>query len=346
MVTLVLVSAFISWLSVDRAIRIPESSTWIVPMVSISLFVIFLCLSTVLLREKRTIFITLLIAFSFSLLFAFNPWHILVVLASFFLASWGFGNVRNDLGLNVKISLWKSLLTGKTQFIWGIALLISSQYYFTINSIDGQKNMPKLDINEFVVKYTIPVMGFVNPAFKNIDKEGLTVDEYLMSAQQNDSTDGSFGMVSGDYIDAQIPANIPPQQREILKQEAMKKMLDAQNNLSQKNKDLILAETRKQFSSSVGRDLKGNEKMSEVLAGIVGQKMNSILQTPLKGGGTIASMLPLIFSVILFLTIVPLASWFLSLIWFFLVIGIFAILVKTGLVTIGKEMTEKENIQY
>lgn len=341
---LVFVGAFFSWFSIDRAIRVPEASAWAVPMLSFSLFVLFFLLSVVLIREKYLVFPMVVVSFFLSLLFVRSPWYLLFLLVSVLLVCWGVGRVRNDLDLNVKVSLWKSLLTGKTQIILAIALAVSSQYFFTISSMDGKKNMPKLDVNKNIVKIIVPILGAVNPAFKGMENDGLTVDQYLLKAQEGSSAESDFGFASSDLIDSQIPADIPAKQRELLKQEALRRMSETKTQLSQKNKDLILAETRKQFSIAVGQDLKGDEKIAEVLAGTISKKINEIMQ-PSVEEGSVSSMLPLVFSLVLFFTILPLGS-VLSRIWFPLIIVVFKVFVRLGLVKIKKEMIEKESIQY
>lgn len=349
LIALVLISAMFSWISVDRAIRIPDSSTWVVPMLWFSLFAIIIFLMTVFIKEKRTLIVAVAIALSFSLFFAPNPFHFLFLLASLLFAKWGIRNIQKDLGLNVKISLWKSFWAGKMQILFALAILISSQYFFTLESIDGQKNMPKLDVSGSMIKMIMPILGIANPAFKGMSEDGLTVDQWLLNAQKENGVGGVFGSVEEEFIDAQLDAKLPPgipaEQREILKQEAMRKMTETQSQLSQKNKDLILVEMRKQFSKSVSQDLKGDEKIAEVLASVVSNKMNEVMQTQLKGGGTVEAMLPLVYALILFLTIFSLGS-LLSRIWFLLAIAIFSVLVKIGLVKIGKELVEKESVQY
>ncbi|EKE20213.1 MAG: hypothetical protein ACD_8C00039G0002 [uncultured bacterium] len=349
LIALMLGSAFFSWFSVDRAIRIPDSSTWVVPMLWFSLFAMSIFLMAVLIREKQALTVALVVAFSFSLLFAPNPFHFLFLLLGLLFAKWGIRNIQRDLGLNVKISLWKSLWTGKMQILFALTMLISSQYFFTLGSIDGQKNIPRFDVSGSMIKMIMPILGIANPAFKGMSEDGLTVDQWLLTAQKENGMGGGLGAVEEEFIEAQLDAKLPPGipagQREILKQEAMKKMTETQGQLSQKNKDLILVEMRKQFSQSVSQDLKGDEKIAEVLASVVSNKMNEVMQTQLKGGGTVESMLPLVYASILFLTIFSLGS-LLSRIWFLLIIMIFSALVKTGVVKIGKELIEKESIQY
>jgi hypothetical protein len=334
--------AFFSWLSVDRAIRVPEASAWLVPIVWFSLLMVSFCVLAIFAKGKYLFFLTPLVAFSFSLIFAFSFWHLLILILGALLMAWGLTLIRNDLGLNVKISLWKSLLRGKSQLIVAVAIIISSQYFFTIQKMDGAKVLPKFDLSPVASKLFVPIFGIVNPNFKTMEQENLTVDEFILKNQEANTE--SYGSMGDEAIESQIPQNIPFEQRQAIKAEVFEKMNFARANLSKQNNELVLQEGRNQLSEMVGKKVTGTEKIADVFAGLVNEKINSYFQ-PQIGDESQSALLPFIFTLVLFLTIAPLGS-ILSRIWFLLVILLFKIFVKAGLVEIKTEMVEKESIQY
>lgn len=249
-------------------------------------------------------------------------------------------DIRKNLDLNIKIDLWKSLYTGKFKIVLALALVISSQYFFAINNAREQRVVPKLDLSLITSKLIQPVLVMINPNLKSIQKEGLTVDQFIVQSQQKNADANS--LFTDEMIDQQIPENLPSEQRVALKQEALRQISDSQTQLSQKNSELILLEGRKQLSQMVGRDINGDEKISDVFAGLVDKKINDFFQPKISGDSQ-SSFYSYIIATILFLTIWPLGS-ILSLLWFAIVIFVFKILVRFGLIEIKTVTVQREMI--
>lgn len=342
---LIIISGFFSWFSVYRAIKIPGSSDWLAPILWFSSYVIFLCLASILARHEIMLEITVFASFFMSIILVFSVWHLIIVAVCAVIMLSGMRNIRNDLDLNIKISLWKSLHTGKMKMIFALAVVICSQYFFIINSTNGQKTIPKLDFSSVSTKLIEPILGMINPNFKAIQQQGLTVDQFIMESVQKNGS-GSFSMpdlsLNGDFIDKQIPESMPSDQREALKQQALKQISDSQTQLSKKNNALALEEGHKQLSQLTGQDITGDEKIADVFAGLINKKINDYFQ-PRVDSDSRSSLFSYILVFILFLTVLPLGS-LLSRLWFLVVMLIFHIFVRFALVEIKTITVEREMI--
>ncbi len=337
---LTLTSGFFSWFSVFQATKFPEANEWVAPILWFSLFVMMLCLMTILVDSIIAVELVAAAAFLLSLIFAFSLWHLAISIFCTLLMLSGLRHIRKDLDLNIKISLWKSLYTGKVRIVFALAIIISSQYFFIINSANGQKVIPRFDLSSISTRLVEPILGMINPNFKTIQKEGLTVDQFILESQQGKSD--AVMSLSNDMIDRQIPANLPADQREVLKQQVLQQIADSQTQLLQKNKELILDEGHKQLSQMVGQDINGSEKVADVFAGLINKKINDYFQ-PRINGDSHSSAYSYILAAILFLTILPLGS-LLSLLWFVLIILVFKLMVRFGVVQIKTITVEREMI--
>ena len=337
----ILIFGFFSWFSVYRAMKIPEASIWLMPIIWFSLYVIAMCLAIVLVRQEIAVELAITFSFLLSLIFTFSIWYFAIFIFCVFLMLSAVRNIRKDLDLNIKISLWKSLLVGKFKIIIVLALLISSQYFFFVSKTDGQKTVPKFNISVMSSKMIEPILGIINPDFKKIKQDGITVDKFILENQNN--SDINFLSNNEETIDQQIPADLPSKQREALKQQALQQINDSKAQLLQKNNELIQQQGRKQLSEMVGRDLKGDEKIADVFAGFIDKKINDYFQPQVDNNNKSSSLLSYIVAAVLFLTIWPIGS-VLGVLWFAIVIIIFKILLYFGLVEITTVTVEREMI--
>jgi hypothetical protein len=339
---LTLIAGFFSWLSVYLALNFSGMTAWLFPIICFSIYVIFLSLMAVLIRQEIAFEFVVTASLLFSLIFAFSKWHFVVLVLCVILILLALRGIKKDLDLNIKIDLWKSLYIGKFKMVFALALLISSQYFFMVSSSDRQRSIPKFDTTPITKRLVEPILTVINPNFKIIQEEGLTVDQFIVKSQQEDSANMFPELDLSNEIDLQIPANLPTDQRDELKQRALKQIVDSQANLSQKNQELVLLEGRRQLSQMTGQNLSGSEKISDVFAGLIDKKMNDYFQ-PGVAGNERSSLFSLIIASVLFLTIWPLGT-VLSLLWFSFVIIIFKILVHFGLVEIKLVTVQREMI--
>lgn len=341
----VLIFGFLSWFSIYNAPRIVGVNAWTVSILFFSAYIISMCLAAILVHQEIAMEIVVTMSFLFSSFFAFSLWYFIILIVGILLILTALRKIRKDLDLNIKVDLWKSLYTGKFKIVFALAILVSSQYFFIINNPNTQRTIPKLDLSAIEVRIVETIFGIIDPKFKSIQKEDLTVDQFIIQSQQKNTNDDSSGQIFADadkMIDQQIPENLPTGQREALKQQAIKQLSDSKSQLSQKNSELVLQEGRKQLSEMVGRNIDGNEKMANVFVGFMDEKINTLFQPKIKGDSQ-SSFYSYVIAVILFLTIWPLGSIIMSPLWIAVVILIFKIFIYFGLVEI-KTMTVQREI--
>ena len=121
----------------------------------------------------------------------------------------------------------------------------------------------------------------------------------------------------------------------------MESYSSARDQVSQKNEELILSIGRKQFSEVVGTSVKGDEKISEIFAGLINNKIDNFNPS---GGEENSSIFLIVFAVALFLIVYPLGS-ILSIIWFLVVRIIIMVLIRfkvfnVKIISVDREILE------
>lgn len=248
--------------------------------------------------------------------------------------------------LNVKVDLTKSLAMGRRFFIVAFVIVISGQYFFSIQKIDGEKRIPAFETGEITGRFTLKMMSLFNPTFKGVEKQDITVDEFILQAQKNQEIgiqEGDIDLQTEKMIQQKVGNDIPLEQKEELKKQAREKVVAMQKDLSQNSSELVLIEGRKQLSQMVGRQLSGTEKMSEIFSGFIDKKINDYFK-PVVAGEEKSKVLPALFAIVLALTIWPMGS-FLSYFLILLAALVFWLFVRFGVVRITKIPIEMEIIE-
>lgn len=336
------VVAVFSWLSVRNAVIVPDSSTWMVPMILFSIYIVLICLDAMLFSDVLLLELVLIGSLATSALFAFEWLQVLGVLISSYFLFLALRKIRVDMELNLKISPWKSMQAGKSYLLISLTFLIVMQYFLTIRSFDGEKKVPHFDASFITKKIAIPFVASVNPQFKALKDETLTVDEFIMQTQ-NSNQENNLLDIDEQIIDSQIPADLTPAQREIIKKQAMENFSNTNSQVSQKNQELILSIGRKQLSDVIGVPIAGNEKISEIFTGLINNKINDYFN-PRVGVGEKNAVLSLILAVVLFLIIYPVGS-ILSIVWFLIVKLIFFVLLWVEIFSVKKVTVSKEILE-
>jgi len=251
------------------------------------------------------------------------------------------------LELNIKINLRKTITTGKTFIIIGMAIVISSQYFYTIKDKDLENILPKIQSSKAFDALTSKILGIINPDFKNISGNSATVDEFILETQKKQTENENVATLSEEQLDAningQLGDNASPQQKEELKKDTQDKLKNINTRLLESNQQIVLEQSRKNLSEIVGKELTGQEKVSEIFPQMINKKITDYFR-PKAGESHSLPLLPMILAIILFLTIVPLGS-FLNIFWILFSRLIFWILCKSGAITIGKVQKEVEIIE-
>lgn len=330
---LMLVVAFFAWLSVRDAVILPDSSIWGVPIFLFSTYVILICLSSILFRDLILLELMLIGSLALSLIFAFAWLQLGAVLLGGYLVFIASRKIREDMELNIKINTWKSLQVGKSYLLIALSLVIAMQYYIVINNFSGEKKVPHFDVSFITKKIAIPFIAKVNPQFRALEDESLTVDQFILQSQENAlQKTAALSAENEKLLDDSLPSNLTSVQKEALKKQALEEFSGAQSKLVEKNKNLILLNGRTQFSDLAGVPIMGSEKISDLFTGLVSNKIDNYFNPKVEGEkkNTTFSM---ILAAVLFLTIYPLGS-VLSISWFALVIFVIFVLLKSKVLTI------------
>jgi hypothetical protein len=312
---LMLSSAALLWFSIARATAVADSSSWLVPISWAALFFVSASLSFVLVEDINWIRGVIFLSFLLSFFFAFHWTGILAVLSAFLLSSSAFLRIRKDLLLNIKVDLRKSLNAGKALFILALSIMITAQYYAQIQGMEAEKIIPRFNFSTNSNRLVSEILAASNPQFRQIQNDDLTVDEFIWENQKS-----QLGTLDGQ----DIPASLS-------------------NTVLETNKKKIIEEGRKTLSEMSGKKIAGNEKISDVFADVVNNKIGSYFQ-PVTASDASFPILPYIMALVLFLTVAPLGS-FLGRFLVYLVFGIFVLMVKTEMVKIAKVMMEVERIR-
>jgi hypothetical protein len=319
-----LVAAFFSWFSVSSAITVPNSSIWLVPMLWLSLFYLVYSLEFILVKEKILINLSIGLGIFLSLIFAPNLWHLVVLLLATGLLFVAYRQIKNDLGMNVKLHLPKTLRMGKTSFLLAIALVISSQYYFEATSA-GLLKLPTFEAGTILDnRWAKEFLYKINPDLQKLEDKNLTIDQMILDNYRESQANSG----EADLIDlAQGSQIISPANMQKIEQLRDQKILEA---------------GREQLGEMAGQKLTGTEKVSDVLTEIMNQKIQSFVSPDYAEGGFPA--VPVGMAAILFLTVLSLSA-FLVRILVYLSSFIFWIFISTKVVTIKKVPVEMEVIE-
>lgn len=338
--------SFLSWQRVGKEINSASSDGWFLSPIFFTLFFVSFYLATVMIKEKHILnFLVLFCLFS-SFIFVFNPWHIIFIFLGWALAAIGIYRIRRDMGLNIRISLAKTLTTGNQFVVLAFCIVLASQYFFTIQNKNFEELLPNFSNNKYSGMLASKVLSIINPEYKKISSEETTIDEFIIETQKKQLEEKSSMPLPNEQIENsinQIGENIPDKQKEEIKNRLKDSLGNANIRIMEENEKIILEESRKKFEDLSGKKLTGQEKMSEVFEAIINQKITSYLK-PDVNSKTNPSLLQTILTIILFLTIVPLGS-FLNIFWVLFCKFVFWILVKFKVITINKIPALVETIE-
>lgn len=335
LILLTLIISFYSWRSVNEAINVSGSSDWLVPAMWFSFLFIIFSLSTILIKEKYILALLFPASLLLSCVFILSVAHLIIIIFSSLLLFLASLRIKKDLNLNVKINLWKSVRMGRILIIVALSIVITGQYYFSVKDFGASVLIPQLKPSDITNRLTAKVISMVSPEIKISEDEDMTVDQFILQSQKKGMEDQAISM--DKIIEDQFDKNIPPAQMEEVKKEALK------NINSPNNESMILEESRKQLSEIAGKELVGNEKISEIISEMINNKINNFLGVSMENPKE-APLIPIALAIIIFLTVISLGS-FLSPLWILLAVIIFAILVKTKMVQIKKVPVEMEVIK-
>jgi len=265
-----LLSAFLSWYFLYRAVTVPGSSVWGAPITIFFILLVFFFMCTVLVGSSAYLGAVLSASILLGLVFAATPLHLVFLMLSAGIAYWAMRSIRESLECGIKLRFFNSLMSGRSYIVFALILAITSQYYALVSRAGGEVNLPTFEISKTVALSLGKLYGHINPKYSFFTSaREMTVDKFILQ-NQNPVLPGP----------AQGPAPAV---------------------------DPVLERGRKQLSELSGRQLSGNEQVADVFVDFATRKINDYFAVGIGQSGK-ASAIPLFLTGVLFLTLLPIAA--------------------------------------
>lgn len=330
------------WIAVYQAISLPQASdSWLWPISWFSLGIATLCLMTFSLKERTAVNAAAALAFAPPIFFSQDIRFILFLCIGAGLSMIGLSHMRQDMESNMRIFIRKSMQHGAGMILFAFSFAISSFYYTQIRDASGDELLRKLSLDQTSHAMLTQSLGIMNPEFRKMDQESVTVDQFIMTMQKDQPMANVGTDMPSDTELLQMAGMKPTDPRAPQTLARIKK--DFQKNADAINpQKLILEQGRKQLSDIAGHQLSGQEHIADVLSQVIDQRVRTYFQPNMVHGN--ASILPFILSIILFLTLWSLGA-ILGIVWRFMTAGIFALLRRSDVIEVKKVMVEQEVIE-
>lgn len=304
--------SFFFWRSVNQAVTVSDASTWLVPIIWFSCFAILFFLDLVIIKIRYLKFGVLAGSFLGELFFfpLFN-------VVSFLLGLWVIGRAKREMIYGIKINLWRIIHAGGLLFICAWSFAVASHYYLASQKNKMASPIPEFKMEGMVKSITFDVLSKVNPSFKKVMEDNLTVDQFIVEGQSGSSLEVP------EALEAQIPSSfVIPEALDSMKQE------------------LLLAESRKKLSEISGLDLSGEEKVTDVISQIINKKIVDLVPVSQEKDKKFSPIF-LAIAIGLFFSLIALGSILIYL-WTAFVYIIFFFLRQVDLIQLGYITTERE----
>lgn len=338
---LVSVASFCGWYAIGQIIDTSQiNNSWLAAIIWFSLSISIMCL--IALSFQKTIFSlgSIVLLFVPSVLFIQNWMFLFFVCISMALCFMGLSRMRRAMALHITIHIRRSMHYGTGWIVLSLALAITSFYYVQIRNESGDKLLQMLSLDQASHALLNRILGFVNPEFKKANQENVSVDEFLMTFQKNQTMNDIAMTTPSDVELLKMAGLTPSDPRSPQALIQIKKGIE-KNTQTINPQKIILDQSRKQLSDTVGTPLLGQESITDVLSQIIDQRIRTYFK-PNETSNS-ASILPFILSIILFVTLWSLGA-VLMIAWRFMTAGLFALLCKFGVIDVQKVMIEQEMI--
>ena len=264
-----LLSAFLSWYVLYRAVTVPGSSVWGAPIAIFFLLLVFFFLCTVLVRRAASLGKVLAASLLLSLVFAATPLHFAFLMLAIAIAYYAMSNIRESLEFSLRIRFLNSLMSGRSAIVFALIMVITSQYYALVSREAGEVNLPTFEVSKSVALSLGKLYGHINPKYSFFTSaREITVDKYILQNQK--------AVLPGQE---QSAAALRP----------------------------VLEQGRKQLSELSGKQLSGSEQVADVFVDLLTRKINDYFSVGIAKSGK-SSAIPLFLTCVLFLTLLPVAT--------------------------------------
>ncbi len=322
LIPLIVLSAYCAWRSLAAAILVPEASPLLAPFLLFSLAIIFFIVGSVLWSEALFALLGTLALFLPSIAIAPKPWHLLFLFLGSVLSFFATRHVQREVRERIFFSFMRSSLLGLPLFILGLSLAIASQYFVHLHSLPWERLVPNFDFGQGIGAWSLRMAGHLYSPLKSLEDSNRSVDDFFMSLNTRERETAPAPSAPSSLENS-------TEGRELLA------------NLSASAQSLQLLEFHSKLSELLGRPVKGDEKMSAVLAEILRKKTLSVVSSSITVSSQPVPVIPFVLAGLLFLTVYPAGS-FLLIVWVALAAIIFSLLRIFHIVALEKRTVDQE----
>ena len=266
-----LLSAFLAWYFLYRAVMVPDSSIWGAPITIFFILLVFFFMCTVLVGSAAYLGTVLAASLLLGLVFAATPLHFALLLLSIGLAYFAMRNIRDSLKFSLRLRFFNSFMSGRSYFVFALIIAITSQYYALVSRAGGEVNLPTFEISRDVTLSLGKLYGHINPKYSFFSSaREMTVDKFILQNQNAVLPGREAGLAA---------AALTP----------------------------VLEQGRKQLSDLSGRQLSGSEQVADIFVDLATRKINDYFTGGIAQSGK-SSAIPLFLTCVLFLSLLPIAT--------------------------------------
>lgn len=237
------------------------------------------------------------------LLFIHSPEYIIAGVISTACMYWGGTSVAQECEERTRFHFFKNVRAGSFLFVLGLSLLLSSGYYVSLKNVSWEEMVPRFRVGDQMTRIIFKVAGFTNPSFAKLSEGEMTVDEFLLSLEQNQQRTDTPPQTNTSQQDL---LNAYPQMKQFLDGKSLPLSLGSKSPKTAE--ELFLDGGRLQIASLVGRPVTGDEKISDILSTAVQNKLVTFLSGEKSTQHVPSQAIPFFLAFLLFLTLLSFAS--------------------------------------
>ena len=307
-----IISSIYFWLIVFKFTNTTTTESWFLPLAVFGSMFVFWAVAIFLESEKWKLFLFGAVLVLTGGIFVQNIFFVGSAILAIGILYLGTIWVHESMEARIKLNIWMSLRLGRRLFVVAITLIIIGGFLMPVVLSGEKRSLPLITITEKQAKMAGKVMSIFDA---NLDNEGLakmTVDEYILKEQEG------FEKKKRGVLNRKMKGNV---------------------FVGQKREDIIIG-GRAGISKLVSRNVSGDEKIINIFAEMINNKINDYFNTEASQASKFA---PLFFAILSFFAVFSIGSFATSFLTF-LVAGIFRILIWTKLIEIGTKKIEVEII--
>lgn len=251
------------FLFVARSITGVAHSTWVVPMIACIFLMSCLSVFAITVGAKKMIPPITLIAFLPSIIFMPVLLHICVVVMMSFVIMHGLYEMRHALFNLLKVDIPMIVRSGILYVSFGVVVIVTSQYYFHIK---GDENFVFDARKHTMLSNTFADYVLQKSTIKDVSVNTMTVDQFLTLIIQKHETQSA---VQGPQI--------PSENEGLIVRWAGQVTGMSEEQIKKSAQDQALVQMRANMSELLGREISGDEMISDVLADLVEMQVNQLM---------------------------------------------------------------------